>query len=132
MYKSKIIIFGGQGYIGTNLINFLKKKETEIISIGRNANLNKNNNTDNIYKFVKTFKTDFFNLKNLDKINFDHSTIIFSGLNGKVSNKTFALQFTKLIKFLNKKKIKRIILLSSISVYGIKKIKLVKKVKLDQ
>ena len=64
MKKDKIVITGGAGFVGTNLINlFLKKTKFKIISIdnyssGRNTNHVKNNRV----KYIRGDTQDIFNI----------------------------------------------------------------------
>lgn len=121
MYRRKIIILGGNGFIGTKLSNFYSKKKINTVSIGRSSR------SKNIYsksnKYLKNIKINFFNIKKLENYIDAKSIVIFSGLNGKIQNKEFKKNFEDLILFLNSKKIKRFLLLSSVSVYGNRKLK---------
>ena len=114
MYKRKIIVFGGQGFVGINLINHLNKKNYQILSLGRKSKLkNKNKN-----KNVKYHEINFYNLNKIKNIDFKNSSIVFSALSGNIKNDEFINKFKNLVLYLKEKKIKRFILLSSISVYG--------------
>ena len=121
MYRRKIIILGGNGFIGTKLSNFYSKKKINTVSIGRPSKSKKTYHKLN--KYLKIIKINFFNIKKLENYIDEKSIVIFSGLNGKIQNKEFKKSFDNLILLLNSKKIKRILLLSSVSVYGNRKLK---------
>ena len=83
--KKKILIIGGTGFIGFHLINLLKKKDFEIVSVSKNKfSKNKINNIKYIF-FDFTKKKNF---RLLDKYEFD----IVINLGGNVDhfNKTFS------------------------------------------
>ena len=116
--KRKIIIFGGQGFIGSNLTNFYLKKNYEVISIGRLSDFSSNKKKLSLSHKFKIFECDFFNITKFNQIDFNDSNVIFAGLNGKIKIREFKKKFSNLIIYLMKKKINKFILLSSISVYG--------------
>lgn len=117
MFSKKIIVFGSQGFVGSNIINYYSTKKYKLIGIGRKSKLikkkklSKNHNT-------KIFENDFFDLNSLNKINFKQSTVIFSAINGNEIKKNYVIKIKKLIEYLSNKNISNFILLSSISVYG--------------
>ena len=84
--KKKILIIGGTGLLGFHLINLLKKKDFEIVSVSKNKfSKNKINNIK--YIFFDFTKKKFFRL--LDKYEFD----IVINLGGNVDhfNKTLTV-----------------------------------------
>ena len=117
MNFKKIIIFGGRGFIGTNLTKYFIKKKLNLILIGRKVQ-GVDSFTVNEKKKIKLIETDIFNTKKFEKINYTNSLVIFSAINRKTDNQNFKKKLSKLFIFLSKKKIGKFILLSSISVYG--------------
>ena len=108
--KSKLFIFGGFGFIGLNLNEYLSK-DFKITLIGNKSNFHHPQN-------CKKIITNIFSLKNLKKINFRNSYIIVPILYNQISKKNYKHKFKKLIQLLINKKPKKIILLSSASIYG--------------
>lgn len=120
----KILVTGGNGYIGNKLIPKLLFEKHKVYSIdtdwfGNNLKTNKN--------LIK-FKT---NLNNINKLKINKIDCIIhlasisndpmAEIDKNLSWETSALGTEQLMKFAIKKKIKRIIYASSGSVYGIKK-----------
>lgn len=117
----KIVITGNTGFIGKNLENFLRKKNYEIITLGRHKS---NDIKFNMYnsgnlKFSKSLKkidilihtasisvNEFYRKKKINK-----KTIIKI-----IESELKSLEY--LIKFSKKKKINKFIFISSASVYG--------------
>ena len=72
MKKNKIIITGGAGFVGTNLINLLlKKTKYKIISIDNySSGQKKNHIKNNRVNYIKTDTINIYNiLKNPECIN---------------------------------------------------------------
>lgn len=109
--RENIIILGAQGFIGINLIKLLSNKKMNLIGIG-NKSLNKNFLNKLNCKFICT---NIFEKKLYDKYVNINSTIIFLA---SIQNKNFIVNFISLINYFKKKKIKKIIFLSSSSLYG--------------
>ena len=107
--KRKLFIFGGFGFIGLNLSNLLYK-DFKISLIG--------NNKQNYFpKNCHKMKNNIYDLNIIKKINFNNSNIILPILMMK-KEKIFKVKFKKLLNLLLSKNPKKIILLSSASVYG--------------
>ena len=117
MFSKKIIVFGSQGFVGSNIINYYSTKKYKLIGIGRKSKLIKKKKLSKHHN-IKIFENDFFDLNSLNKINFKQSTVIFSAINGNEIKKNYVIKIKKLIEYLSKKNISNFILLSSISVYG--------------
>ena len=109
--RENIIILGAQGFIGINLIKLLSNKKMNLIGIG-NKSLNKNFLNKLDCKFICT---NIFEKKLYDKYVNINSTIIFLA---SIQNKSFIVNFISLINYFKKKKIKKLIFLSSSSLYG--------------
>ena len=109
--RENIIILGAQGFIGINLIKLLSNKKMNLIGVG-NKSLNKNFLNKLNCKFICT---NIFEKKLYDKYVNINSTIIFLA---SIQNKNFIVNFISLINYFKKKKIKKIIFLSSSSLYG--------------
>tara|TARA_B100000768_G_scaffold101692_2_gene94720 strand:+ start:1345 stop:2232 length:888 start_codon:yes stop_codon:yes gene_type:complete len=109
--RENIIILGAQGFIGINLIKLLSNKKINLIGVG-NKSLNKNFLNKLNCKFICT---NIFEKKLYDKYININSTVIFLA---SIQNKNFIVNFTSLINHFKKKKIKKIIFLSSSSLYG--------------
>ncbi len=107
--KRKLFLVTGNGFIGLNLAESLSDKNFKIFLFGKNKKTK-------IRKKINLFNINIFNLKKLDYFNFYDSYVILSVLNSK--DKNFKKNFENLLKFFNQKKIKKIIFLSSVSVYG--------------
>jgi nucleoside-diphosphate-sugar epimerase len=111
--KRNIFLFTGFGFIGLNLIRILKKK-FNIKVFGNKINfpfklkLPKNK--------VNFIKCDFLDIKKLSRYNFKNSNIILTTTNS--NKKGFLSKYKELIKFLESKAPKKIILISSVSIYG--------------
>jgi len=114
MLKSRIIIFGGQGFVGLNII---KTKAFQNIKIYLIGNRNKKIND---YKFNKKkitlIESSIFDINSFKSINFNNAIVIFAASNTNESN--FFINSQNLFNHLSKFKILKFFLLSSISVYG--------------
>ena len=113
MTNKKVIVFGGLGYIGTILVDYLLKKNCKVIVID---NLIYNQKILNFQKNRKNLKIVYSNINNSKKyLNYlDQSTnvVILSGLVGdpitkkypKISKKINEKYTMNLIKNCNQKK----------------------------
>lgn len=110
--KRKLFLITGCGFIGFNLIENLNLKNFQINLFGKKGSIKVKKDI----KDIKLFNFDIFDLKKLDNFNFQNSYIILSILG--TNKKKFKLNFKNLIEYLSKRNIKRLILLSSVSVYG--------------
>lgn len=108
--KRKLFIFGGFGFIGLNL-NIYLFKNYHITLIGKNTRNLKPKNCDKII-------SDIYNLKILKDVKFENSIIILPILFLKKDRDKFKRKFEKLIDLILSKNPEKIILLSSVSVYG--------------
>tara|TARA_B100001057_G_C22867141_1_gene957043 strand:- start:57 stop:929 length:873 start_codon:yes stop_codon:yes gene_type:complete len=111
--KRNIFLFTGFGFIGLNLIRILKKKFNikvfgNKIDFPFKLKLPKNK--------VNFIKCDFLDIKKLSRYNFKNSNIILTTTNS--NKKGFLSKYKELIKFLESKAPKKIILISSVSIYG--------------
>lgn len=124
MIKKKILITGVAGFIGSNIANYLKKnKQLELIGIDNlSTGLKKN-----IPRGIKFIKADLSDPSISKKLNFKCDYIFhFAGQssseksfeNPLVDIKNNTLSTINLIEFSIKKKVKKIIFASSMSVYG--------------
>ena len=70
MIKKKIIITGGAGFVGTNLIRYLLKKTSyKIISIDNYSSGSKKNHIKNLrVNYIKSETANIFKLINLEEI----------------------------------------------------------------
>ena len=122
--KKKILVIGGSGYIGSELVDNLLRKNFKLINYDvqwYGLNVEKHRNLKNIKD----------NLKNIGKYNFrDVDTVIHlaniandvsSEINPEFSWKVNVLYLRILLEHLKKFNIKKFIYLSSGSVYGVKK-----------
>ena len=110
--KKKIIILGAQGFIGINYLRYADNQNYNLIGVGHKS-YNKNILKKYNYQF---FKGDIYNYKLYSKYINKESIVLFMG----VSNFYFRnlIKFKKLLYFLKRKEIKKIVLISSSSVYG--------------
>lgn len=100
----------GFGFIGQNLYQKFSSSKCDVNIIGR-FNKIKNYHLD---KRILNF--DIYNLKELKKLKLEKSIIVLSILDS--DKKNFKKKFKKLIFFLRKHNVSKLILLSSVSVYG--------------
>ena len=128
--KTKVLVIGGQGYIGSVLCEDLIKKNLKIISIDNRiynqkifTNLSKKKDYRNYYLSISN-KEKIFNIaKNCDHIIFlasavgDPITKKYPTISTKINEK-FTLS---LLKKLSKSSIKKLIYISTCSNYGISK-----------
>lgn len=110
--KRKIFIFGGQGFIGTNLAIFFSRSN-DVYVIGNKSRLKKNPLKSN--KKIKKISIDIFNIKKLKKNRFKDSIIIVPI---PFKHKVIKEKYKILIKYLFEQKPYKIILLSSVAIYG--------------
>tara|TARA_B100000989_G_C19524420_1_gene465985 strand:+ start:723 stop:1649 length:927 start_codon:yes stop_codon:yes gene_type:complete len=113
-----IIIFGGSGFIGTNLINKLKNKET-IYSINSKYIylINKKSNIKiNLKKITRLLKKDkFIEAYFCSSVRYDFNKYKNKPLNVYKKNILMMINF---IQFFSKFEIKKITMISSYAVYG--------------
>lgn len=105
--KRNILLLTGNGFIGLNLIKSLNKKKN-IISI-----FIKKKNNFKIPKNIQVFKKNIFQIK---KIQIKKSIIILTTLNN--TNKDFQSNFNLLLDKIKSSNPKKVILISSVSVYS--------------
>lgn len=115
MTKSRIIIFGGQGFVGLNLIISKLFNDKKIYVIG-----NKNKKIKSKFKLknknIIYNECNIFDIKSYEDLNFNNTIVIFAASNTNQSD--FNLNIKKLFDYLSKFKLKKFFLLSSVSVYG--------------
>ena len=95
-------------------MNYLKNDKFKLNIIGR-----KKKYPFKIFINKKKFNImnqNIFNIRKLKNLEFADSIVILSTLNS--NNKNFQKKFKKLVTFLSKKKLRKIILISSVSIYG--------------
>jgi nucleoside-diphosphate-sugar epimerase len=119
----KILVTGGNGYVGNKLIPELLKANHKVLSLDINLFGNFLSN----HKNLKKIKAD---VKDINKINIKNIDCIFhlasisndpmAEIDKNLSWETSALGTMELMNFALKKKVKRIIYASSGSVYGVK------------
>ena len=120
----KILVTGGCGYIGTELIKVLLKQNHKVISIDKKIfgdYLPKHKNLKNLKLCVSQITKNI--LKGVDTV--IHLAAISNDpaaiLNSKITWETNVLYTLKLLNVCKEKKIKKFIFASSGSVYGISK-----------
>ena len=112
--KRNLFLFTGLGFIGLNLIEYFKDKDYKITIFGKKKKYPfkiklKSKKITPIYKNI-------LNINNIKKYDFKDSIIIFTTLNSTKEN--FLNKFDRILEFISKKNIKKIILLSTVGVYG--------------
>ncbi len=119
MKKTKVLVIGGTGFIGKNLILKLLKKKCFLI---HSVSLNKISNSEKI-KNVKYFFFDISNKKNLNNFLVDKYDYIFN-LGGNINHndkkktrQAHYIGFKNLSSFFINKKIKRFIQIGSSTEY---------------
>ena len=112
--KRKLYLFTGFGFIGLNILDYLKNDKFKLNIIGRKKKypfkILINNKKFNI------INNNIFDINKLNKLKFTDSIVVLSTLNSKEKN--FQKKFNKLVKFLSEKKLRKVILISSVSIYG--------------
>ncbi len=124
----KILITGNQGYVGSRLSVYLKKKDKNLEIYGSDIGyfkkylIKRNTEKKNIFK---QYNDDFSQLKKRDLLNIDCVIHLASISNDPIGNKfkkltiqTNILKTKKFIKLCKKSKVKNFIFASSCSVYG--------------
>ncbi len=112
--KRKLYLFTGFGFIGLNILHHLKDNKFALYIVGRRKKYPFKISINR--KKFNPIHQNIFDIKKLNKLEFSNSIVILSTLNSK--EKIFKKKFTKLINFLNKKKLDKVILISSVSIYG--------------
>ena len=120
MKKKTVLITGGTGFVGTNLIKKCKKKRWNVISLSLNR--------QNKIKGIKEIKINVSNrsllFKKLNKFNIDYVINLAGHINHHEKKKTYDTHFKgckNLIDFSIKKKIKKFIQIGSSVEYGFSK-----------
>lgn len=112
--KRKLYLLTGFGFIGLNILNYLKNDKYELNLIGKKKKYPYKITIKN--KNINIINQNIFDIQKLNNLKFKDSIVVLSTLNSK--NKSFQKNFNKLIDFLKQKKLKKIILISSVSIYG--------------
>lgn len=118
----KILLTGATGFLGKYVIEELEENNYEIIAFARNEKIGKK--LEEKYKNTKFYKGDFTNLEDLEKINENIDMLIHAGalstVWGKWENfyKTNVIGTENILKFCRTKKIKKLIYISSPSIYA--------------
>jgi nucleoside-diphosphate-sugar epimerase len=119
MNKKKIVIFGGQGFIGLNITKyFLKNSKFKLILIGNKSKIKNKIFSTKDKKKIIFCENDIYDLKKLYKVNLNNSIVIFAAFKIDESKSKFLNKLKNLFIYLKKSKIKSFFLLSSVSVYG--------------
>ena len=117
MKKNTILITGGTGFIGSNLIKMFKKKGWDVISLS----LNKKNKIKGIKGINLNVSNKKILFKELNKHKIDYIINLAGHINHYEKRKTFDTHFTgckNLIDFAVKKKIRKFIQIGSSVEYG--------------
>ena len=112
--KRKLYLFTGFGFIGLNILDYLKNDKFKLNIIGRKKKYPFKILINN--KKLNIINQNIFDIKKLNKLKFTDSIVVLSTLNSK--DKNFQKKFNKLVKFLSEKKLRKVILISSVSIYG--------------
>lgn len=119
MNKKKIVIFGGQGFIGLNLAKyFLKYYKSQLILIGNKSSLKNKIFLKKERKRIIFCENDIFDLKKVEKLELKNSIVIFAALKKDKLKLKILNQIKNLLICLNNKQVRSFFLLSSVSVYG--------------
>jgi len=119
MIQKKIVILGGQGFVGLNISKYFlsKKINYKLILIGNKTKLKKIFTKKEKAKLI-IHEIDINEIRKLPGEIFRDAIIINAFLTTKNSFKIFRKKYVKICNFLKNNNINRLILLSSISVYG--------------
>jgi UDP-N-acetylglucosamine 4-epimerase len=136
--KNIWLVTGAAGFIGSNLVNFLLKKNQKVIGIDNFINSKKKNLTIIKSNNLKKINNFIFIKKDLLKLNFNHRVfnkldyVVHLAALGSVprsfentlnSSRNNLDIYIHLLNFLKKRKIKKLIVTSSSSIYGDSKLK---------
>ena len=117
--KKKIIVIGGTGFIGFNLIKKIPKKNFEITSVSRK--LPSKGERIKKVRYIKCDISKYNELKRLKEDNFDYIINLGGNIDHKNKTQTDKVHFAgckNLIKFFNNKKKKLFIQIGSSLEYG--------------
>ena len=120
MKKKVVLITGGTGFIGANLIAKCRNKKWDIVSLS----LNKKNNIKGIKEIKLNISHKNILFKKLNKFNIDYIINLAGHINHHEKKKTYNTHFKgckNLIDFAVKKKIKKFIQIGSSVEYGFTK-----------
>jgi len=117
--NKKILVTGGNGFIGRNLINNLKKTDAEIHNLGRQKI--SNISVDNYFSIDITSKSDFDTLSESYDIIYHCAgspNVPYSVSNPINDFEVNALGALNILEYARRTRSKKFILLSTVSVYG--------------
>ncbi len=118
----KVLLTGATGFLGKYVIEELEENNYEIIAFARNEKIGKE--LEEKYKNTKFYKGDFTNLEDLEKINEKIDFVIHAGALSTVWGKwedfykTNVLGTENILKFCRARKIKKLVYISSPSIYA--------------
>ena len=105
MTQKKIIILGGQGFVGLNISKYIltKKKKYKLILIGNETKLKKIF-TKREKKKLTIYNIDINEIRKLPSVIFKGAVVINAFLTTETPLKIFSKKYIKLCNFLKKKK----------------------------